>query len=179
MDTIKKEGIGAVKNVSTAAEDVKRVLKEGPGIGFKNVRDYNRTKEMIERGSVQRGSFKSIYNKSTKKSYTPKDINDEKAAIAKANAKALKKTSSDLGKRGSTARAAANKELDLQKLFKENKTVEAAVKKFYGKDVKVENLGKKVRPSQFNKKGEKGGLYQVLRDLNMPKNKQGGVLKMK
>ena len=179
MDTIKKDGIGAIKNVSTAAEDVKRVLKEGPGIGFKNVRDYNRTKEMIERGSVQRGSFKSIYNKSTKKSYTPKDINDEKAAIAKANAKALKKTSSDLGKRGSTARAAANKELDLQKLFKENKTVEAAVKKFYGKDVKVENLGKKVKPSQFNKKGEKGGLYQVLRDLNMPKNKQGGVLKMK
>ncbi|MFA6661179.1 MAG: hypothetical protein WCS62_06170 [Bacilli bacterium] len=203
MDTIKKEGIGAVKNVSTAAEGVRRVLKEGPGIGFKNIRDYNRTKEMIERGSVQRGSFKSMYNKATKKSYTPKDINDEKAAIAKANAKAvatarakasvkarasakaktkanaeaLKKASSNLGKRGSTARAAANKELDLQKLFKENKTVEAAVKKFYGKDVKVENLGKKVKPSQFNKKREKGGLYQVLRDLNMPKNKQGGILK--
>ena len=133
---------------------------------------------MIERGSVQKGSFKSIYNKSTKKSYTPKDISTEKATIARANAKALKKASSDLGKRGSTARAAANKELNLQKLFKENKTVREAVKKFYGKDVKVQDLGKKVKPSQFNKKGEKGGLYQVLRDLNMPKNKQGGVLKM-
>lgn len=186
MDTVKKEGIGAIKNVSTAAENVRRVLKEGPGIGFKNVRDYNRAKEMIERGSVQKGSFKHMYNKSTKKSYTAKKISDEKAiakarasAKARANAKALKKASSDLGKRGSAARVAANKELDLQKLFKENKTVREAVKKFYGKDVKVEDLGKKVRPSQFNKKGEKGGLYQVLRDLNMPKNKQGGVLKMK
>jgi hypothetical protein len=186
METVKKEGVGAIKDVSKAAENVRRVLKEGPGIGFKNVRDYNRAKEMIERGSVQKGSFKSIYNKSTKKSYTAKTISDEKAvararasARARANAKARKKASSDLGKRGSAARAAANKELDLQKLFKENKTVREAVKKFYGKDVKVEDLGKKVRPSQFNKKGEKGGLYQVLRDLNMPKNKQGGVLKMK
>lgn len=175
MDAIKKEGVGAIKNVSTAAEDVRRVLKESPGIGYRNVRDYNRAKEMIERGSVQQGSFKSMYNKSSGKSYTPKDIGAEKDVIAKAKTKTA---ASDLGKRGSAARAAANKELDLQKLFKENKTVREAVIKFYGKDVKVQDLGKKVRPSQFNKKGEKGGLYQVLRDLNMPKNKQGGVLKM-
>lgn len=194
MDTVKKEGVGAIKDVSTAAEDVRRVLKDGPGLGFKNIREYNRTKEMIERGSVQRGSFRSMNNKS----YTAKTIGAEKAekaamaekvakarasSKARANAKAgkaeaLRKASSDLGKRGSAARAAANKEVNLQKLFKENKTVREAVKKFYGKDVKVENLGKKVRPSRFNKKGEKGGLYQVLRDLNMPKNKQGGVLKM-
>ena len=140
MDAVKKDGIGAIKNVSTAAENVRRVLKEGPGMGYKNVRDYNIAKKMIERGSVQQGSFRHIYNKLSGRSYTPKDINAEKTAITEANAETLKKASSALGKRGSAARA-------------------AAIKKFYGKNVKVKNLGKKVKPSQFNK--------------------QGGVLKMK
>ena len=174
-DILKQEGkLGKIEFEFTKSSGGNPVLARDPeSLSYKDRQKYNIAKKIYQSGQTRYGA----YTRGKQPIIYESEIAEQtaKATATKAASTVKNTTAQTLGVKGAKVKTKVNQEVDLAKLFKNNRAVRTAIKKHYGPNVSEKDLGK-IKPSQLNMKHDKKGLYQTLKRLK-PSKQQGGILK--